>query len=93
MCNGAGPKKITEWFNNSCFETAALAQALANRTPRFGDSGTQYPEYSRSAKLGYAFIKKANISSGTTGNSGGEFFNAFNHTNLGIPGTSSAPAR
>jgi hypothetical protein len=42
MCNGAGPKKITEWFNNSCFETAAVAQALANRTPRFEDSGTQY---------------------------------------------------
>jgi hypothetical protein len=70
MGNGAGPRKIREWFNNSGFETAALAQALANRTPRFGDSGTQYLKYSRSAKLGYAFIKKANIGSGTTGNSG-----------------------
>jgi hypothetical protein len=70
MCNRAGPKKITEWFNHSCFETAALAQALANRTPRSGDSGTQYPKYSRGAKLGYAFIKKANVNSGTTGTSG-----------------------
>ena len=88
MCNGAGPKKITEWFNNSCFETAALAQALANRTPRFGDSGTQYPKYSRGAKLGYACIhQEGKYQQRDDGKFRGEFFNAFNHTNFGIPGT------
>jgi hypothetical protein len=87
ICNGTGPKKIAEWFNTGCFSTAALAQALASGTPRFGDSGRNILLQPGNQNWDIAFTKKTHLSDRMTAEIKGEFFNAFNHTNLGAPGS------
>lgn len=86
VCRGAGPKTLNEWFNTGCFTTAALAQALASGTPRFGDSGRNILEQQGMQNWDLGFIKKNNIGERITTEFKGEFFNAFNHTNFGPPG-------
>ncbi|MDX6463590.1 MAG: hypothetical protein QOE55_7287 [Acidobacteriaceae bacterium] len=87
ICNGAGPKKITEWFDTGCFSTTALAQALANGTPRFGTAGRNILLLPGLQNWDLAFIKKTTISDRLAAEFKAEFFNAFNHTNLGGPGS------
>lgn len=85
-CAGAGPKQISEWFNTSCFTTAALSQALANGTPRFGTSGRNILYAPGTQNWDMAFIKRTHINDRMTAEIRGELFNAFNHTNFGTPG-------
>ena len=87
ICNGTGPKTISEWFNTSCFTTAVLAQALADGTPRFGTSGRNILIGPGVQNWDIAFIKKTRINDRMTVEFRGEMFNAFNHTNFGIPGS------
>jgi hypothetical protein len=87
ICNGAGPNKITEWFNTGCFTTTALAQALANGTPRFGNAGRNVLLLPGLQNWDLAFIKKTTIRDRLAAEFKAEFFNAFNHTNLGAPGS------
>jgi Carboxypeptidase regulatory-like domain len=86
VCNGTGPKTINEWFNLNCFTTAALAQALANGTPRFGTSRRNILIAPGAQNWDFAFIKRTPITGRVTAEIRGELFNAFNHTNLGPPG-------
>ncbi|MGB0122787.1 MAG: TonB-dependent receptor [Silvibacterium sp.] len=85
-CKGTGPKQISEWFDTSCFTTDALAQALANGTPRFGTSGRNILQGPGTQNWDLAFIKRTHINDRITSEFRGEFFNAWNHTNLGTPG-------
>jgi hypothetical protein len=87
ICNGTGPKTISEWFNTNCFTTAALAQALADGTPRFGTSGRNILIGPGVQNWDIAFIKRTTIHDGIVAEFRGELFNAFNHTNFGIPGS------
>lgn len=86
-CNGSGPKTISEWFNVSCFTTDLLAQALANGTPRFGTSGRNILIGPGVQNWDLAFIKRTTIHGSMVAEFRGELFNAFNHTNFGIPGS------
>jgi hypothetical protein len=85
-CNGPGPKKLTEWFDSGCFTTSALAQDFANGTPRFGNSGRNILRQPGMQNWDIGLTKKTNLSKGLIAEFKGEFFNAFNHTNLGPPG-------
>jgi hypothetical protein len=87
VCNGSGPKKISEWFDTDCFTTTALAQALANGTPRFGTAGRNILLLPGLQNWDLAFIKKTTIGDRFATEFRAELFNAFNHTNLGAPGS------
>jgi hypothetical protein len=86
VCNGAGPKTVTEWFKVSCFTTDALAAALANGTPRFGNSGRNILLEPGVQNWDIAFIKRTPINQRFTSEFRAELFNAFNHTNFHAPG-------
>ncbi len=86
VCNGSGPKKITEWFDSGCFTTAALAQDFANGNPRFGNSGRNILRQPGLQNWDIGLTKKTNIGKGMAAEFKGEFFNTFNHTNFGPPG-------
>ncbi len=87
VCNGSGPNKISKWFNNSCFTTTALGQALANGTPRFGTAGRNILLLPGVQNWDLAFIKKTTLRGPFAAEFKAELFNAFNHTNLGAPGS------
>ncbi len=86
-CNGTGPQTLSEWFNVNCFTTSSLAQALANGTPRFGSSRRNILIGPGVQNWDFAFIKRTTIHDRVTAEFRGELFNAFNHTNFGIPGS------
>ena len=86
-CRGSGPKTVDEWFNTGCFSTADLQQALSNGTPRFGDSGRNILPIPGLQNWDVAFIKKTKLTERMAFELKGEFFNAFNHTNFGAPGS------
>jgi hypothetical protein len=85
ICKGTGPKTLSEWFDVNCFTTDALAQAFANGTPRFGTSRRNILIGPGTQNWDLAFIKRTNVGKRITTEFRGEFFNAFNHTNFGIP--------
>ena len=87
ICNGSGPKKVAEWFNTDCFTTTALGQALSNGTPRFGNTGRNILLLPGLQNWDLAFIKKTTIKDRLSAEFKAELFNAFNHTNLGAPGS------
>jgi len=87
VCNGSGPKSISEWFNTSCFTTTALANALAAGTPRFGTSGRNILPEPAVQNWDISMTKKVKVRGPIGVEFKGEFFNTFNHTNLGAPGS------
>lgn len=87
VCNGAGPKNLTEWFNTSCFSTTALAQDFANGMPRFGTSGRNVLRLPGLQNWDIGMTKKFTIHDSMAAEFKGGFFNAFNHTNFGPPGS------
>ncbi len=84
-CSGKGPRTTAEWFNVSCFPTAALAAELANGTPRFGDSGRNILTGPRLVDLDTSLIKRFSIFESVKAEFTGEFFNLFNHPNFALP--------
>jgi hypothetical protein len=85
ICDGTGPKTLARWFNTGCFTTSALAQALAEGTPRFGTARRNILLAPGFQNWDLAFIKRTQIHNRITAELRGEFFNAFNHTNFGAP--------
>ena len=85
VCKGTGPKKVTDWFNLNCFSTVALAQALANGTPRFGTSGRGILTAPGVQNWDIGLNKTTNITDRVNAEFKVQFFNAFNHTDLGSP--------
>ena len=84
-CSGKGPRTATEWFNVSCFPTTALQAALANGTPRFGNSGRNILTGPRFIDADTSLIKRFSIFEKAKVEFRGELFNLFNHPNLAIP--------
>jgi len=84
-CSGKGPRTATEWFNVSCFPTTALQAALANGTPRFGNSGRNILTGPRFIDADTSLIKRFLIFEKAKVEFRGELFNLFNHPNLAIP--------
>ena len=85
ICNGAGPKKVEQWFDTSCFTTANLALALANGTPRFGNSGRNILFGPSLKQWDISFIKRNQLSERFSLEFRAEFFNLFNHPHFGNP--------
>jgi len=84
-CSGKGPRTVAEWFNVSCFPTTALEAALANGTPRFGNSGRNILTGPRFVDADTSLIKRFSIFEKAKVEFRGEVFNLFNHPNLAIP--------
>jgi hypothetical protein len=87
ICNGAGAKTVTSWFDTSCFSTDALSAALSNGTPRFGNSGRNILTGPGIDEWDISLIKHDHITERIGLEFRAEFFNLFNHPNFGIPGT------
>jgi hypothetical protein len=86
-CNGRGQKAISNWFDTNCFTTTALAAALANGTPRFGNSGQNILFGPGQKNWDLALIKHNNIfQERLKVEFRAEFFNAFNNVHFGPPG-------
>lgn len=85
-CEGAGPKKNSQWFDTSCFTTTALGQALATGSPRFGNSGRDILIGPGTQEWDISFIKRTGVTDRFKSELRAELFNAFNHTNFGTPG-------
>jgi hypothetical protein len=85
-CNGAGPQTVADWFDTSCFTTAALSQALAVGTPRFGNSGKNILYGPGIQEWDVALIKRNQLRENVNLEFRAEFFNLFNHPNFGTPG-------
>jgi Carboxypeptidase regulatory-like domain len=79
------PRKITAWFDTNCFTTAALAQDLADGTPRFGNSGRNILSGPRLVDADLSLIKRFVVEDKLTTEFRAEFFNMFNHPNFSTP--------
>jgi hypothetical protein len=90
ICNGAGPQTVAEWFNTSCFTTDALSQALANGTPRWGNSGRNILVGPGLQQWDVSVIKRNQITERVGIEFRAEFFDLFNHPNFGPPGATIA---
>ncbi len=93
-CNGTGPQTVSEWFNVNCFTTDALATALANGNPRFGNSGRNILTGPGLQEWDLSLIKHNHISERLNIEFRAEAFNIFNHANFtsvgNVIGTSTA---
>ena len=87
ICNGSGQKTVSNFFNTACFPTTSLATALANGTPRFGDSGTDILDGPGYKDWDLSLLKRIAIPEGARVEFRAEFFNAFNNVNFGPPNT------
>ncbi len=87
ICNGSGQKTIESWFNTSCFTTTALEQALANGTPRFGNSGRNILEGPGLNNWDLALLKDFRLSERLQLQFRSEFYDAFNFAHFGGPNT------
>jgi hypothetical protein len=85
-CNGAGAQTVADWFDVNCFTTDALSQALANGTPRFGNSGKNILYGPGMQQWDVSLIKRNRITERLNLEFRAEFFNLFNHPNFGTPG-------
>lgn len=85
-CNGKGPETVTEWFNTNCFTLDLLSTALANGTPRFGNSGRNVLFGPNLRTWDMALMKRIKISERFGLQFRAQFFNLFNRANFGLPG-------
>jgi len=88
LCNGAGPRTLTEWFDASCFSTAALQSALAAGNPRYGNSGRNILNQDGFDKWDFALMKNTRITERVGLQFRAEFYNGFNHAYFGPPDAS-----
>lgn len=84
-CSGKGPRTTAEWFDVSCFPTTALQAALANGTPRFGNSGRNILAGPHFVDADTSLIKRLSVFEAAKAEFRAEVFNLFNHPNFGIP--------
>jgi hypothetical protein len=87
LCNGSGQKTVSAWFNAACFSTAALQQALAAGTPRFGNAGRNILEGPGLSNLDIALLKDFRLTERFKLEFRAEFYNAFNQAHFGPPST------
>jgi hypothetical protein len=84
-CSGVGAKTVTNWFNQNCFTTAALATALANGTPRFGNSGRDILTGPGLQEWDVSLDKQTKVKESVSVDFSAGFFNLFNHPNFSNP--------
>ena len=84
-CSGIGKKSVNNWFDQSCFNTVALQTALANGTPRFGNSGRNIIPGPSFVDLDNSLIKRFSIVDKVNMEFRAEFFNILNHPNFALP--------
>jgi Carboxypeptidase regulatory-like domain len=84
-CSGVGARTVTNWFDQSCFTTAALAQALANGTPRFGNSGRDILMGPGLQEWDVSLDKQTKVKDSMNVDFSAGFFNLFNHPNFSNP--------
>jgi hypothetical protein len=84
-CRGVGQKTVSSWFNASCFTTAALAQALANGQPRFGNSGRDILDGPGRNNLDLALMKDFQLGERFKLQFRAESYNMFNRADFGYP--------
>jgi len=87
LCNGSGQKTVSAWFNAACFSTAALQQALAAGTPRFGNAGRNILEGPGLSNLDIALLKDFGLTERFKLEFRAEFYNTFNQAHFGPPST------
>jgi hypothetical protein len=85
ICNGAGQKTVSNWFDTSCFTTSLLAAALANGNPRFGNSGRNILDGPGYQDWDFGLFKNFKLSERFELQFRSESYNAFNHANFGYP--------
>jgi hypothetical protein len=76
---------VNNWFDQSCFNTVALQTALANGTPRFGNSGRNIIPGPSFVDLDNSLIKRFSIVDKVNMEFRAEFFNILNHPNFALP--------
>ena len=88
LCNGSnGPRTVSEWFNTSCFSTAALQAAFEAGQPRFGDSGRGILDGPPLYDLDFAMMKRFRITERLNAQFRAEFFNFLNTPYFSDPNT------
>jgi len=86
ICNGRGPGTVTEFFDTNCFTTNLLAAALANGTPRYGNSGRNILFGPNLSTADVALMKRIKISEHFDLQFRAQFFNFLNMANFSLPG-------
>jgi len=86
ICNGRGPGSVAEFFNTSCFTTTSLAAALANGTPRYGNSGRNILFGPNLRTADVALMKHTKITERFDLQFRAQFFNLFNRPHFSRPG-------
>jgi hypothetical protein len=84
-CSGVGAKKVSNWFDQSCFTTAATQAAELAGDPRFGNSGRNILSGPPHANSDIALLRHFNVENKFDVEFRSEFFNAFNHPYFGFP--------
>jgi hypothetical protein len=82
-CFGNGSKTVNEWFNTSCFTTAALQADLSAGTPRFGDSGRNILSGPAYRNWDFAMLKNFPLSERMNLEFRFEMYNMWNYVNFG----------
>lgn len=85
ICNGAGPHRVDDWFNASCFSTTVLQDALQSGQPRFGDSGRDILDGPGIQNFDFALLRRFSLWESRTLEFRAESFNLANHPNFGQP--------
>jgi hypothetical protein len=85
ICNGSGLRTVSNWFNTNCFSTTALAAALDNGTPRFGNSGEDILTGPGLNNLDFGLIKRTSVRENLKVEFRAELFNAFNAVHFAPP--------
>jgi len=84
-CSGVGHKTVSSWFDASCFTTTALAQALANGQPRFGNSGRNVLDAPGLNNLDFSMMKDFQFGERLKLEFRAEAYNVFNQAHFGFP--------
>ena len=76
---------MKNWFDTSCFTTAALATDFANGQPRFGNSGRSIFDGPGFIGTDLALLKQFQFGERLNLEFRAEAYSALNHLNLGFP--------
>jgi hypothetical protein len=85
VCDGAGSKSLSHWFNTSCFTDANLKDALAAGQPRFGNAGRNVMHGPGLDMWDFVLFRDFSLWERAKLEIRAETFNLFNQANFGLP--------
>ena len=85
VCNGVGPKTITQWFNTACFTTSSEQAALAAGTPYFGNTQAMLLDSPALHNWDIAVLKNFALGERFKLQFRSEFYNAYNFEHFSAP--------